>query len=61
MTQITPFSSLKIAWDDPLDLGCLPIYHYKVNRDGVDLDDEVMPGENIFTDNIASSADFPMG
>lgn len=55
MTQITAFSSLTIEWDDPLDLGCLPIYHYKVSRDGSDLDDEVDPGENSFTDSDISS------
>ena len=52
MTQIAPGTDLTIEWEDPLDLGCLPIYHYKIARDGTDLDDEIAPGENTFSDSI---------
>lgn len=60
-TAITALSSLSIAWSDPLQDGCLPILHYIVNRDGVDLAGQIIPSSNSFTDDISAAATYPLG
>ena len=60
MTSITP-DELTVEWDHPLDDGCLPVLHYVISRDAVDLDETVAPDLNSFTDDISSTADFPLG
>ena len=60
MTSILPLDQVTIAWDFPLDTGCLPPRHYSINRDGTDIA-TVGPEDATFTDDISSVGDFAMG
>jgi hypothetical protein len=58
MTSIGPLDVVTIEWDFALDVGCLPLRHHSISRDGVVIA-TVGPEENSFTDDISSG--IPMG
>lgn len=60
MVSIVPLAQVTIAWDFPLDSGCLPPRHHTISRDSVVIA-TVGPEEATYTDDISSVADFPMG
>lgn len=59
--RIVPLGEFKIAWNDSVSDGCLPVRHYIVRRDGADLASQVSPDSNVFADDLSSTADFPLG
>jgi hypothetical protein len=54
MVSVVPLDTLAISWISPDLDGCLPILYYVVNKDGVDLPDQVSPSLTTFTDDISS-------
>ena len=53
LNSIVPSTSLMLSWKRPDLDGCLPIMHYRVNKDGQDLAALVPPTAITFTDDIS--------
>ena len=54
MLSVVPNSVLTISWERPYTDGCLPVKHYRVNKDGVDLPHLVTPSATFFADDIST-------
>ena len=53
--SVVPNTELVLSWERPDSDGCLPLTHYVINKDGVDLPDFVAPSATSFTDDISLS------
>lgn len=53
MIAVTPSVSLTVAWSAPSNYGCLPIMHYRLNKNGVDLATLISADSQSFTENIS--------
>lgn len=54
MEAVVPQSALVVSWQRPDSDGCLPLTHYVLNKDGVDLPDLIAPSATSFTDDIST-------
>ena len=55
MTAVVPSTSLTLAWNQPLDNGCLPIIQYTLSKNGADLAAVITPDQLTYTDSITSA------
>ena len=54
MLSVAPASTLVFGWDVPDSDGCLPILHYTLNKNGVDLEVEISPSLIEYEDDIST-------